>query len=161
MAQLATAFDPTSVEPQKAFEPLPRGDYSVMVVNTSVEKTKAGDGSMLAVELEVQAGPHARRKVFDRITLDNPSVQAVEIGQRQLSGLCHATGWLKPLRDSDALHGRTCVAKVGIEVDKNGKYADKNKVVAYTSSTDGLKALVPATNGVETPATPAKKPWEK
>lgn len=165
MAQLATSFDPRTVEPQKAFEPLSRGDYDVMVVNTSVERTKADNGSMLVVELEVQSGPHTHRKVFDRIMLENPNVQAVEIGQRQLSGLCHATGWLQPLTDSDVLHGRMCVARIGIETDKSGKYQDKNKVVAYTAhgvkqaAAQGAPVLV--TQAASSQPAAKKKPWEK
>lgn len=162
MAQLAQSFDPTSVEPQKPFEPLPRGDYDVMILDTRVKPTKANDGSMLEIDLEVQTGPHANRKLFDRITLENKNTQAVEIGQRQLSGLCHAVGYLQPLTDSDVLHGRSCVARVGIEKGE-GQYQDKNKISAYSAK--GAKAVPVSSRGAPAiaaaPAARKGMPWQK
>jgi hypothetical protein len=166
MPDIGGTFDPTTVEPQKAFEPVPRGDYDVMVLETSVVPTKAGDGSMLNVELEIQNGPFARRKVFDRINLANKSVTAQEIGQKQLSGLCHAVGWLKPLTDSDVLHGKTCRARIGIEKG-DGTYQDKNKVSAYINPNSGPSSGAPSQPRPQEPERPravaasggSKRPW--
>jgi hypothetical protein len=124
-----------------------------MILSTDVATASTGNGSFLKVEHEVASGPYQGRKVFDQITLENVNPQATEIGQRQLSALCHACGWLDPLTDSDVLHGRTLRAKVGIDPErtdqKTGKtYGARNKIVAY---------ILPGQNGAAKPApAPAK-----
>src|SRR5687768_12467580 len=136
MAQLGYAYDPRAYEPEARPEPFPAGRYAFMVTSTDVRRTKAGDGSYLVVEHEVQGGQHHKRRFYNQVTLENPNPQAVEIGLRQLSALCHAVGYLEPLTDSDVLHGRTGEAEVVVEpagIDqKSGKaYDAKNAVKRY------------------------------
>ena len=57
--------------------------------------TKDGGGQYLWLELDVLEGPLAGRKLFDRLNLVNASAQTVEIAQRTLSAICHATGRLQ------------------------------------------------------------------
>ena len=88
--------------------------------------TKDGGGQYLWLELDVLEGPLAGRKLFDRLNLVNASAQTVEIAQRTLSAICHATGRLQ-VQDSDELHLIPMIADVTIKPPKNG-YGESNKV---------------------------------
>lgn len=143
MAQLPNYYDPNQHEPDTGRpDPFPDGRYRFMVLATDVKRTRAGDGSFLVIEHEVQGGPYDRRKFFNQITLENPNVQAVEIGQRQLSALCHAVGFLQALTDSDALHGRSGEVEIGTEEESFDKttgkrYPAKNVVKRYVLPGEG------------------------
>lgn len=171
MAALGYAYVPTDHDPDTRPDPFAAGRVTFMILNTDVKRTKTGNGSFLWLELEVQGGPNAGRKWWDQITLDNPNPQAVEIGQRQLSALCHSVGYLQPLTDSDVLHGKSGEAEVGIEpagIDKSGKsFSAKNVTKKYIvpGAAGGATASRPApANGNATQAAPAaapkKKPWQ-
>lgn len=167
MAALAQAFDPNAVEPDTGRpDPFPAGRVRFMVMNTDVKPTKSGNGSFLWMELEVQGGANDKRKWWDQITLANPNPQAVEIGQRQLSALCHSVGYLQALQNSDVLHGRTGEADVDVEPAgiANGKsFPAKNVTKRYiVPGSEDAKAAPAASNAA--PAQSAqlkKKPWEK
>ena len=88
--------------------------------------TKDGGGQYLWLELDVLEGPLAGRKLFDRLNLVNASAQTVEIAQRTLSAICHATGRLQ-VQDSAELHLIPMIADVTIKPPKNG-YGESNKV---------------------------------
>ena len=66
------------------------------------------------------------RKLFDRLNLVNASAQTVEIAQRTLSAICHATGRMQ-VQDSQELHLIPMIADVTIRPPKNG-YGESNKV---------------------------------
>ena len=127
MAQL-NYFDASQVSPQDNFTPLAAGDYLVMAIDSEVKITKNGMGSYLAISLQVLDGPNAGRMVWDNIQLQNNNPQTVEIGQRQLSGICHATGVLQ-LSDSSQLHNIPVVARVIVKNDP--AYGPKNEIKAY------------------------------
>ena len=75
MANLGTTFDASSVEPTVSFEVLPPGKYLVQIVNSEMRPTKDGLGRYLHIELDVLDGPHAGRKLFDRLNLVNGNPQ--------------------------------------------------------------------------------------
>jgi hypothetical protein len=170
MAALGTSYDPRNYEPDSGRpDPFPDGQVRFMILGTDVRRTKAGDGSFLVVEHEVQGGPYSGRKWFGQITLENPNVQAVEIGQRQLSALCHCVGYLRPLVDSDALHGRSGEAEVGTEpagTDKSGKpFAAKNVTKRYIlpEAANGAARASPASHAAPPPqqrAAAGYRPWK-
>ncbi len=158
MAQLGVAFNPRDYDPDTRPEPFVSGRYRFMVMTTDVVRTKSGDGSYLKIEHEVQGGPNQGRKFFNQITLENPNVTAVEIGQRQLSALCHSVGYLQALVDSDVLHGKSCEADISIEPagkdPKSGKeFAAKNVVKRYI-----LPGNMKANGGLHVAAA-KDKPW--
>jgi hypothetical protein len=92
----ATKFDASKVAPQEAFKPLPDGEYQILITKCKEELTRDGTGLLLHYEGQVVDGPCKGRVIHDRITLRNKNPTAVEIGQRQLSALCHATGIMVP-----------------------------------------------------------------
>ena len=92
MANLGTTFDATSIEPAKAFEVLPPGQYPAQIVDSETRVTKDGNGQYLWLEIDMLDGPYKGRKLFDRLNLINANPTTVEIAQRTLSAICHATG---------------------------------------------------------------------
>ena len=64
-------------------------------------------------------GAYAGRKLFDRLNLVNSNPTTVEIAQRTLSAICHATG-LMQVDDSEQLHLIPLIADVKVQPPKNG-----------------------------------------
>lgn len=134
MAFLGATFDATQVEPQGDYTPVPPGEYAVQITASEMVETKSGNGQMLKLEMEIIEGDQAGRKLFDRLNLDNPNAQAVEIAQRQLSAICHAVGRLS-VQDSEELHMLPMIAVVKVDparVGKDGKeYGPSNSIKTY------------------------------
>lgn len=130
---VALNFNAANVKPNTALEPVPTGIYPVIITRTEEKPTKAGTGTYIEIEMQIQAGPgidpaHAGRKVFDRLNTNNPNPQAVEIAYSTLSAICHVTGVMQ-LTDTTQLHGRpfmVVVQKVERE-DRPGTYSNEVK----------------------------------
>ena len=90
MAQIT--FDASSVAPEAPRELLPPDRYPVQIVQSEMRATKAGDGQMLWIEMDIIDGPYRGRKIWDQLNLVNRSEIAQEIAQRRLSAICHAVG---------------------------------------------------------------------
>ncbi len=147
-------FDANQVAPQQPIEAIPAGSYLAAISESEVVATKAGTGQMLRLTWDVMDGPMKGRKVFDRINIANQNPKAEEIGQRQLSTLCHAIGVLQ-VKDTTQLHGRPCLIRVSIRKDESGQYADQNEIKDYRVA-DGVKQATPAAAPAAAPA--ANKP---
>lgn len=108
---VALSFNAAGVKPNAALEPLPTGQYPVIITNSAEKPTKAGTGSYIELEMTVQGGEHNGRKVFDRLNIKNPNQTAVDIAYATLSAICHVTGVMQ-LQDTAQLHGRPFIAVV-------------------------------------------------
>lgn len=102
MADL-TGFDAEKVELRQEYEPLPAGKYQVVITDSEMKQTKAGDGEYLQLTFEVLEGDYKGRKLWARLNLVNPNETAVQIARAELSGVCRALGIPRP-RDSVELH---------------------------------------------------------
>ena len=153
MADLGATFDATTVDPAAGFELFPVGKYVVQIVGSEMRPTKDGGGQYLWLELDVLEGPLAGRKIFDRLNLVNASAQTVEIAQRTLSAICHATGRLQ-VQDSADLHLIPMIADVTIKPPKNG-YGESNKVI-YLPLERGAAAAQPRPVAVAAPSGPTQ-----
>lgn len=153
-------FDASSVPAADAFDPLPAGWYPVIITESEMQPTRAGDGEYLLLRLDVIDGEHQGRVVFDRLNLNNPNSKAVEIAQRALSAICNAVGVMSP-QDSTELHDRPLMAKLSIR-PASKSYDASNDVKGYKAM-DGAAPAAPAS--ALAPAADAaaggKKPWEK
>lgn len=158
MAFIGGTFDASSVEPSAPFEIIPAGDYRVQITNSSMESTKAGTGSFLKLELEIMDGQQAGRKIFDRLNLDNPNAQAVEIAQRTLSAICHAVGVLT-VSNSEDLHLRPMTAKVKVVERKDRAGEVSNEIGGYRP--DGSTAPSGATQNAAATAAASAPPWKR
>ncbi len=139
MAQLQ--FNATNIEPQSSFEPLPTGDYPVIIKDSEMKPTKNGLGSYLELTLEVIDGNAKGRLVWDRLNLENQNHVAVEIAQKQLSAICHAIGKLN-IADSSELHNIPLVAKVAYREAKDG-YEPSNDVKSYKAYGNAKQPVQP------------------
>lgn len=154
MANLGTTFDASTVDPTTSFEVLPPGKYPVQIVASEMRPTRDGQGQYLWLELDVFEGAHAGRKLFDRLNLVNANPQTVEIAQRTLSAICHATGRLQ-VQDSEELHLIPMLADVTVQPPKNG-YGETNKI--RYRPLERTSAAPPQAAHPSQPAQPARAP---
>lgn len=102
---VALNFNAQNVAPNTALEPIPTGQYPVVITSSQEKPTKSGNGSFIEFEMTIQGGQHNGRKVFDRLNINNPNATAVDIAYRTLSAICHVTG-CHAIQDTSQLHGR-------------------------------------------------------
>lgn len=153
MAALGKTFNSQEHNTEQAdYSTLPLGIYQLEVTASDVVPTKAGTGTILKITYDVVAPEEFKgRKIFGNMNLENPNIQAAEIGQRELASLCRAVE-ISELTDSENLHFLTFTAKVGLEKPQPG-YAQKNKIVRfYFPDSDDIPA--PAIDAVQPAATP-------
>ena len=103
MANLGTTFDATNVEPAKPLEVLPPGKYPGADRQQRDARHQGRHGPVSVARARCAGGPYQGRKLFDRLNLVNANPQTVEIAQRTLSAICHATGRMQ-VQDSEELH---------------------------------------------------------
>lgn len=127
---MGNEFDPESAsEAVGSFEPLPSGWYYGKITEAEVQTTKAGDGKMVFVRLDIEGPKGAGRVVFDRMIVAHPNDKAVEIGQGRFGTLCLAAGFDRKPNDTKELLGKTVGARLTIE--KSEEYGDRNNVQTY------------------------------
>lgn len=164
MARFDTSFDATSVEPTTSYELLPAGKYRAQIVESEMRVTKNGMGQFLWLMLDILDGEHKGRKIFDQLNLVNPNPTTVEIAQRTLSAICHATGKMH-VSDSEELHLIPMTIQVKIKPPKNG-YGESN-AIGYLPPDRGAipaaRAAKPAPDPAAAAAPPkmASAPWNK
>ena len=166
MASLNGTFDATEVAPAVPLEVLPPGKYLAHLIESEMLPTKAGDGQLLKLVFEVLEGPSARRKIFDQLNLVNRNEQTVEIAQRTLSAICHATGKLQ-VNDSEELHLIPMTIQVGVKPPKDG-YGERN-TIRYLVPEAPAQATPPKPDATQpasapaqsAPARPATAPWNR
>lgn len=111
-------FDTHSVEPQQDFVAIPPGKYPVMIEKAEVKQTKRGDGHYLEVTMSVLDGQFKNRKLWDRINIQNPNQQCVDIGLRCLAALGQALG-IASIQSTDQLLNGVCIAHVKVKDEQN------------------------------------------
>lgn len=148
-------FNSATVEPMqsRSFEPLPKGDYEMIVVKSDVKATKAGNGHYIELEMHILGGEHSGRRHWEHLNVDNPSKTAQDIAQAALAALCHAVG-ITEIGETEELHDTPFIAHV--DIDK--KDPSRNRIMGYV----GISAPAPKAAPVARPAAAApanKKPW--
>jgi Protein of unknown function (DUF669) len=143
MARFDTSFDASGVEPAAGYDVLPAGKYVAQIIESEMRVTSNGMGQFLWLMLDILEGPYTGRKVFDQLNLVNQNPTTVEIAQRALSAICHATGKLQ-VADSEELHLIPMTIQVTVKPPKNG-YGERN----------AIRYLVPAEGASPAPAKPA------
>lgn len=160
MAQLGGTFDATQVQPQEAFTVIPAGKYKSQVVASEIRATNNGEGQYLWFELEILDGEHQGRKLWDRLNLWNNNATAVEIAQRTLSAMCHATGQLH-VEDSEALHFKPMIVTVRVRPagpGKDGKQYDASNEIRGYEAVNGAAPAAPVQQAAPAPAPAAPAP---
>ncbi len=121
-------FDATHVDPSVDFEHVPAGRYTAEITDSDMRDNSKGTGEYLWLELTILDGPYAGRKLWTQLNLVNPSSQAVEIAQRELSAICHATGKLR-VQDSIELHN--IPMEINVKVKTSPEYGPQNIIRGY------------------------------
>ena len=93
--------DPNNV--QGDYTPVPPGEYKVMVKDSDMKPTSNGLGNYIQLDLEIIEGEHQGRTLIERLNIDNPNQQAVDIAQRSLNAICVAVGKMSNA-DTQELH---------------------------------------------------------
>ncbi len=161
MAQIT--FDASGVAPETPRELLPPDRYPVQIVQSEMRATKAGDGQMLWIEMDVIDGPHRGRKIWDQLNLVNRSEVAQEIAQRRLSAICHAVGQVQ-VTDSQQLHFKPMLCTLQVEPAGPDKRtgllrAARNKIAGYQSMAGtSIDPRPPAQVAPARPMAPAPAP---
>lgn len=143
-------FDANTVEPSAGFEPVPAGKYPAVITDSEMKLTKNGNGQYLELVFEIIDGPCKGRRVWARLNLENPSVQAVEIARSELSAICRAVNVMTP-RDSVELHNLPLV--VTVRCRKNPETGEiSNEIKGYAA-----RETAPA----PAPQNPNIPPWQR
>ena len=121
-------FVPGNYDTVQDFEPIPPGEYPVLIERAEVKKNGKKTGYGLKLGLSVIDGEHKGRKVFANITLSNPNQKAVEIGHRELATLGQALGMVA-ITDSSEVTNKTMTVKVKVKEDK--VYGKQNEITTY------------------------------
>ncbi len=160
MARFDTAFDATGIEPTTGYDVLPAGKYRAQIVESEMRVTRNGMGQFLWLMLDIIEGPYQGRKLFDQLNLVNSNPQTVEIAQRTLSAICHATGKLQ-VNDSVDLHLVPMSIQVGVKPPKDG-YSEKNTIrYLVPEKAPAATAYQAAPAASQPPAAPAAAPWNR
>lgn len=160
MAQLNFKASAIQIEERtNSYDPLPAGEYEMMIVASENRATKAGTGHYLKLEMHVIGGQYSGRRHWENLNLDNPNPQTVKIAQEQLAKLCMALG-IDELNDSEDLHDRAFVAEIGI--DK--KDPTRNVIWGYKSIANDLvkpaaKPAAPARPAAAAASAKSARPW--
>jgi hypothetical protein len=125
--ELPETFDP-SQQKGSDFEPLPRDDYTVEIIEASIDEARNGSGLRANFTMRVVEGPREGRYIWHGITISNPSTQAVEIGKKQLKDLCNACGIKDVVQDIGVFLHIPIKVRVAIKIDPQGVYSDRNVV---------------------------------
>lgn len=146
MGNISGMYD-KSAEPQADFSAIPTGEYKAVMIDSAVKQVNPPKtGKYLDTAYEITEGQYKGRKLWHNITLQNPSQQAVDIGNRQLASIRQATGAMDA-EDSQEFHYKPIILRVefipaGTE-QKNGYVTprDTNEIKAWKKS-DGAATAV-------------------
>lgn len=146
-------FDSTTTDPRISFDAIPAGKYQAVIIASEEKPTKAGNGSYLELTLEIIDGEFAKRRVWDRLNLNNPNDQAVGIARATLSAICRAVNVPK-LRDSAQLHDLPMTIRV---IQKKNEQSGEmgNEIKGYEPAGGAAPAKV------EPPKPGSKPAWAK
>ena len=115
---------------------LPDGEYACEVVESDYRRTKAGNGMVLKLKLEILEPEYRSRHFFDHMTLEHPNADTVRIARAQLKRIALAVRHPTPnlIGDSVELHNVPMMVKLTREKAK-GNFGDadgyENRVMSY------------------------------
>jgi hypothetical protein len=132
---------------ESTFEPIPAGDYPMQILASEMAPNSKGNGRFLKLEMEITEGPQAGRKLTERLNLENPNAQAVDIAQRTLRAIIFACG-LTTCDDSEQLHMRKMSVRVNVKERNDKPGVMSNEIGGYKPLGSGA----PVQNGRASPA---------
>lgn len=150
MADLtALGYDPAKVEDvgEGGFRVIPPGVYNVVIIDSAVRDTKAGNGKYLEVTYQIIEGREFGKTVKDRLNIIHPNPDVQRIALSQLKKICDAVGHKGQLKDSNQLHGKPMSIRVVIEEFESnrepGKILQSNRVEIRMPKQSAITAAPP------------------
>jgi Protein of unknown function (DUF669) len=125
---LEDPFDVDTEEGTKTPELLPPGKYSAEIEDAHVTNTKNGAGQMVSFRWRIVEGEYENRVLFDHVLIQHTSADAQKFGRQKFRDICFACGITGKVTDLDTLKYKKCRIGVGVQKDRDGQYADKNRV---------------------------------
>ncbi len=161
MALLDFELDVNSVDTTRGdFEPLPAGDYEVVITQSENRRNKAGSGSYIAMTYQVVSGKYANRLLFDNINIHNASAKAQEIGRQSLAKIGKAVG-VTNITDTATLHGIPFMVRVAVRpADEARGFKAGNDVKDYFA-VEGSAAPAPTPTPAPQAAAGSVPPWKR
>lgn len=150
-------FNAGDVEPSAGFDVIPAGKYQAVITDSEMKPTKNGNGQYLWLEFEITTGEYTRRKLWSRLNLENPSIDAVRIARADLSAICRAVNVLQP-RDSVELHNLPLT--VTVRCRKTPDEEIVNEIKGY-GPRETASATQPAAVPSQQTVTKAAPPWAR
>lgn len=132
MANIADSYD-VNAEPQAPMDVIPAGDYQAQIVESEIADISRNDnkGRCMVLVWKIEGGDFDGRQIWQRLNIwpenMNNQDKVVQIANSQFASIREATGVAAPM-ETEELHFRPCMIKVGIRRDKNGQYPDQNEV---------------------------------
>lgn len=143
--------------PTNSFDPLPPGEYEAMVINAEERETRAGNGTFIALTMEILEGKFSGRKIWENLNVVNPNKTTVEMAHRNLKQLSIACGYPAELTEIDWENCVNIPFTMTLDIDR--KDSTRNRVMGYKRVGSGLAPFKNAP-GAHAPLT-AAKPWER
>ena len=124
----AFSFDATGIDPAQTQEKIPDGWYAVEIESGEIKATNGKFAGARASFCFVILGPdHKGRKFWSGMNVQHGDPQTQEIGQRELSAVCHATNIIR-FDDFTQFAGAKLMVKVG---HGKGDYEAKNEAKGF------------------------------
>jgi hypothetical protein len=162
-------FDPTEQEGSR-FELVPIGDYTAEVIEADDKQPSSGDGRMLALTWKISEGDYEGRQIWETLCYQHSNTQTQDIARRRIKDLCVAFGITEQIKDPSVFKFKPVHVRVGVRVDKSGRYDDQNKIMRVkpltSSNTEPQAAQAPqaaaSPKAVVKPGTagPGPAPWK-
>lgn len=151
-------FTTEGVERTGTFEPLPQGDYPVVITGAEFKAPKSNPTGPKYLELSMQVvdGEYKGRRLTDRLNLNHPNDMTRKIAKGTLAAILDSIG-LVAINNTAEICNKPLLAYVKIK-PQDGQYSASNEVKGY-------KAMVATNQAAAQPvatSAPAstKKPWE-
>ena len=152
MAELNYTVDMDDAEEQN-FEPIPAGDYTACIVESSMNETKNGTGEYLKLKYQILEGQYKDRGIFSNLNIINNSKDAEAIARRTLNAIGAACG-VSFIDNSEQIHNKPMIIKVAVK--DSDVYGKQNVIKKHTAINGGSEEQTQ-----ETPKTTKKEmPWK-
>lgn len=96
---------------------IPEGDYRMRILFSEAKKTKSGNGEFFEIKMVIDEGQYKDTEFTERLNVDNPNQQAVEIAFATLARMAEAVGRTN-LSSTEELHNIPFIGSVKTEKGK-------------------------------------------
>lgn len=152
--------DTAAIPAQTPFEPLPDGEYVVVLDKAERKSLKdPANGARLACEFTVIRGEYEGRKLFEGFNLWHVKDEPRQISERQFSALINAAGKLA-IADTDELLSIPVTAVVKVR-PASGGYDAQNTIKTFKLEDGSAPTPDVAKAKSTTGSGPARAPWGK